>query len=178
MKLLYNLLILDYYFFYPYFDIISEQHSNFLFIIYVVFPFFLLFLPSIFNKILSLRKSLTNLYCFLIISIFLIIAYSVGYSYQHYFENFTYEKWNNSEYCDMRYRMIDSLEKKYSFIGMSKKEVYSILENVKDHICTYDYEDTNQICYATYEAIMRNDFYCLYLNENGIVMKTDYRSVR
>ena len=78
----------------------------------------------------------------------------------------------------MRYHVVDSLEEKYSFIGMSKKEVYSILGNVKKQVCTYDYEDTNRICYATYEAIMRNDFYCFYLNEDGIVTKTDYQSVR
>ncbi len=178
IKLLYYLLILCYFPFYPYFDIIIEHDSNFLFIIFGIFPLFLIFLPFFFNKILSIKEHIAYVYSFLIIITFFIIALLVGCFNSHYFEIFTYEKWNNNKYCDMRYKMIKSLEKNYSLIGRNKKEIYEILGNPNEKTCSYDYEDTNKICYMTYEAMMRNDFYCLYLDENGIVTKTEYETVR
>lgn len=73
--------------------------------------------------------------------------------------------------------MVESLESKYQLVGMNRKDVYNLLGKPKT--CEYDYETDNKICYMAFEGwMLRNDFYCLYLDENNIVVDTEYVIVR
>ena len=171
-------IVIDIFFFHPYFHIYLYtiiSYSEVLGVIFILSPVILAFLPTIVKKKLHIEKFIATIYSFLAIIIFLVLTLIVGYFTKNFFEKFSYKKWNNSNYCDMRYMMIESLEKKYSFIGMNKKNIYNILGKIEDKSCMHDYEEDNKICYMTYEIeeISRN-YYCLYLDENGIVTSAKY----
>lgn len=173
----YYILVIYFLLFLPYSATIVSDSDVFL-LIFAIGPLIFIFLPNILKRALHVEQFNSIIYSFLIFILFSIITIIVGHLTANYFKDFSYEKWNNSDYCNLRYRMIESLEKKYSFVGKNKEEVYSILGKIDHQICPYDYENDTEICYMTYEAMMRNDFYCLYLDTDGVVIGTKYKSVR
>ena len=173
----YYILVIYFLLFLPYSATIVSYSDVFL-LIFAIGPLIFIFLPNILKRALHVEQFNSIIYSFLIFILFSIITIIVGHLTANYFKDFSYEKWNNSDYCNLRYRMIESLEKKYSFVGKNKEEVYSILGKIDHQICPYDYENDTEICYMTYEAMMRNDFYCLYLDTDGVVIGTKYKSVR
>lgn len=163
--------------FLPYSDTIVSYSDVFL-LIFAIGPLIFIFLPNILKRALHVGQLNSIIYSFFIFILFSIITIIVGRLTVNYFKNFSYEKWNNSDYCNLRYMMIESLEKKYSFVGKNKEEVYSILGKIDNQICPHDHKDDTEICYMTYETMMRNDFYCLYLDTDGAVIGTEYKSIR
>ena len=115
------------------------------------------------------------IYSFLAIIIFLTLTLIIGSFTKKYFETFSYEKWNNSNYCSMRYMMVESLKNQHSFIGMNREDIYNTLGRIDKESCAADYEEDNKICYMTYEIEkISRDYYCIYLDENDIVISTKY----
>lgn len=153
-------------------------YPTILLILLMLSPIIFILLPITFKKKLHIGEFLATDYSFIIIIIFIVIILIYGYLINNYFERFSYTKWNNNNYCNLRYKMINSLEKRYELVGMNKKGIYNILGKTDNKICQYDYEENNKICYLVLETTMRNDFYCLYLDENGIVVDTEYKSIR
>ncbi len=174
---LYYILTIILLFFHPYVDTII-YYSNTFFIIIFLFPIIFLFLPTILKKIMHLNEFLSIIYSFIVIITFFLMTVFGGYLTHKYFKDFSSEKWKNNNYCNMRNRMIDSLENKYALIGMDRKEIYDILGKPEDRICSYDYEQNNKVCYMTFEAMMKNDFYCIYFDENDIVFNVEKKTVR
>lgn len=85
-------------------------------------------------------------------------------------QKFSTVKWNSPKYCGYRNNMIADLSCKYSFIGMQRKEVDSILGSIDISKCMYDFKKDNEICfflrsnsYGAYE------YFCLYFDDNNIV---------
>ena len=81
-----------------------------------------------------------------------------------YMSKFTINKWNNSDWYDLRYLMIDSLEKEYNFIGMTKDYVIKILGEGQ--------ERENSICYSVKSIWMDSYYYCINFDENNVVTYT------
>lgn len=171
---LYYILVICFFLFHPYSDTIIN-YSDILGMIFILSPVVFVFFPSILKKILHVDRFIAILYSFLSIIIFLVLTLIIGYFTKNYFENFSYKKWNNSNYCDMRYMMLESLEKKYSFVGMNRENVYNILGKIDGKSCIQDYEVDDKICYMTYEIEkISRDHYCLYLDENDVVISVKY----
>lgn len=177
ITLLYYILVICFLPFNPYSDSIVS-YSNTLLMVFVLSPIIFACLPIILKKILQIDKFVSIAYSLLIIIVFIITTIIIGYFTNDYFEIFSYEKWSNSDYCDMRYKMVESLEKKHTLIGMNRRDIYNILGKTDVKICSNDYEETDKICYMTFESTMRNDFYCLYLDQGDIVVEAKYESVR
>lgn len=85
--------------------------------------------------------------------------------------NFTKEKWNNSNYWNLRYLMVDNFEMKYNIIGMNKEEVYELLGTVTPAETSYG--ENNKICYLIREGgLFAGTYYCLEYDENGVIVNT------
>ena len=74
------------------------------------------------------------------------------------------EKWNNANYTELRYFMIDDLEREYPLIGMQKEEVIEILGKEPD----YDHS----LCYHIRSVSIDSYQYCLSYEENGTITGT------
>lgn len=106
----YYILVIYFLLFFPYSDTIVSYSDVFL-LIFAIGPLIFIFLPNILKRALHVDMFNSIIYSFLIFILFSIIAIIVGHLTVNYFKDFSYEKWNNSDYCNLRYRMIESLEK-------------------------------------------------------------------
>lgn len=175
VSLLYYVSIVILLFFYPYSNVIVS-YSNILGAIFILSLLILIFLPTILKKKMHIDNFISIIYSFVVAIIFLILTLIIGFSTKKYFENFSYKKWNDGNYCSMRYMMVESLENKYSFVGMNREDIYNILGRINKKSCTADYEEYNKICYMTYEIEeISRDYYCIYLDENDVVVSAKYQ---
>jgi hypothetical protein len=175
--ILYYLLLICFLIFNPY--IISIiYYSDVLLIVFFSIPIVLAFVPFILIKKMHINKLKSFIYSLLVAIILFVLMIIIGYLTDNYFKNFSSEKWNNNNYCDIRYKMIDSLEMKYSLVGMSKNNIYQILGTADSDTCLYDYEKDNKICYMIFETIMDYKFYCLYFDEVDNVVDTELVEVK
>lgn len=55
------------------------------------------------------------------------------------------KRWTNSNYCNIKDEMVESLESKYPLVGMNREDIYNILGNPNGKVCKYDYEEDNKI---------------------------------
>ena len=173
--LLYYIFIIGFLLFNPYSNVIIS-YSNMLGVIFLLSSVVLIFLPTILKRKMHMDKLTVIIYSFLAIIIFLTLTLIIGSFTKKYFETFSYEKWNNSNYCSMRYMMVESLENQHSFIGMNREDIYNTLGRIDKKSCAADYEEDNKICYMTYEIEkISRDYYCIYLDENDIVISTKYQ---
>jgi len=147
------------------FDGIIGEFSEAIYIIcFVIIPIIILILPIFIKKILKkdFYKAII-IGCKIIIVYFILIivirCFIIGYM-----SKFTINKWNNSDWYDLRYLMIDSLEKEYNFIGMTKDYVIKILGEGQ--------ERENSICYSVKSIWMDSYYYCINFDENNVVTYT------
>lgn len=147
------------------FDIIIEYSELLFNICYIIIPILTLLLPIILKFILKNKFYKCFIYSVFSLLIYIFIMLIIRFSILCYYKVFTIEKWE-SEHENLRYLMINDLEKKYNFIGMNKNEVYKILGK------NYDHDINNCICYFIGYAIFDIDFYCLEYNENNIIIDT------
>ena len=140
--------------------------SKILFIIvYLLIPILILILPIIIKCLLKKEINITKNSLILII-LHLVIILILRYSIILYMKHFTIDKWNNPNWIQLRYLMLDDFKNKYKPIGKDKDEITKILGN-------YDYVNEECICYDVrlYKDIVY-DTYCLYYNIDNIIIDT------
>lgn len=137
---------------------------------------FLLYFPFFFCRFFNFDSFKAVNYALIFSTIIFILLLITGYALSIWFKNFSYSKWKNPNYCDIRYNMVDSLNKKYDFVGMNKEKVYELLGDPNKKTCKHDYEEDNKVCNSIYSNSMDNYFYCLYFNDENIVIKTEDNS--
>ncbi len=132
-------------------------------------------LPHILRKCLKTSKNYSILVSFFAFILWIILLLILGIISGYYYRIFSTEKWTDSSLCPAREGMIDSLEEKYDMIGMNKKEIYKILGNPNDGVCKYDQEanNDNKSCYNLSNDGYYYKYYCVYFNDNDIVV--DYK---
>lgn len=160
--LYYVLGIMGFYLFFIFAGFFSEidYFSNTLFrICYVVIPIIILLLPVILKFVLKREFYQSVVLSLISVPIYFILIYMINFGISSYMEKFTLEKWE--KYQDLRYLMIDDLEKQYHFAGMKKEEALEILGK--------DYEYENRIYYFIRSAWLRSYYYCLEYDENGTI---------
>jgi len=171
---LYYLCLFYYYLFVPYCDALVSVSKLAFVIIIIILPLFLILFPIILKFILKRKNTFVLINSYICLTIYVFLTLIIGFLSDGFIEKFTKEKWNNSNYCIVRFMMIDDIERNYSFIGMNKNEVYDIFGKSDENVCPYDFSNENKICYEVYSSEFKNDFYCLYFDENGNVIDTEY----
>jgi len=140
--------------------------SFILFVIcYCIIPIGLLILPLFINEKFEKNFNKSILISFFITIIYiLVIVPTLQFGIKKYLSVFTIEKWQNTHHYH-RYFMIDDLEKKYNFVGMTKEEVFNILgeEQINDALV---------IEYYIGDGGRNTIYYNIYLNDNFVVIDT------
>ncbi len=145
-------------------DGVINLFSSVLFIISIfIIPILFILLPFIFKKLLKKEWYKAFVYSFIINVIYIIIIVPViRFGIISYMKSFSIKKWNN--YDNLRYLMIDDLEKNHNLIGMKKDDVNKLLGK----------EDSNYegMCYFVKSEFLDSYFYCLKYDENNIITET------
>lgn len=164
------------FFFYSYiFEALAGSISNFstilFYLFYLIMPIILLLMPIILKFTLRKEFYKSILYSCIGIVVYIFIILGLTFGINRYFKTFTKEKWSNDNWRGFRYLMIDDMEKKYNFIGITKNEVYSILgeEDKKLEKLQGEYV----ICYSMRNGFFEGDYYNIFLNDDDIVTKVD-----
>lgn len=140
--------------------IILNLANGVLSVIFILIYLLAIILPAIFCKKLKIWLMPLIMIISSVSAVFINKGiYHIG---KIYISSYTREKWD--KYENLRYNMIDDLESKYNFIGMSEEEIIDILGEpmtVSDHIDPeyYRYEyyiDDGFMDPWTYDIIFRN----------------------
>jgi len=96
-------------------------------------------------------------------------------SYTVYYSEFTSQKWE--EFTEYRYLMIESLQEKHLFVGMTKEEIRHILgeEDVNPYgdmkifnsVAMYFIHDSSFLIH------IERDYFVIYFDGEGVVEKTE-----
>lgn len=148
------------------FGMISSFSQSLFIVCFIILPLIILILPVIIKKTMKQEFYKAILLSCISVIIYFIILFIIKFSILNYMSKFTIQKWNNDNYIDLRYLMLDDLEKKYDFIGMNKEKANQIL-GLKSY---YNYD--NGICYFIKNEWLNNYYYCLDYDENNIITKT------
>ena len=151
---------------------ISDFSSILFYICYAVLPIILLAMPLILKFAFKKKFYKSILYSMLSVIIYVIILLLITLGTRQYFKTFSTEKWSNENWNSFRYFMIDDLEDTYDLVGMTKEEVQSILgqEDVEIEWLVTDYA----IGYSVREGFMDWYYYYIYLDENDVVIRTEF----
>ena len=172
---LYWVILIVFFIYYCIYGVIEDTliigFSFLIFIIcYIIIPVCLLTLPLFikikFNKKFYISVIISSITT--ILYVFVIVP-TLQYGIKNYLSVFTIDKWKSGHQYN-RYFMIEDLEKKYNFVGMTKEEIFYILgeEQInKDLVIEYYIGDggSNSI------------YYNIYLNEKYEVIKTKVKLV-
>lgn len=149
-------------------DGIIHSFSVVLFIVCIfVMPILFIFLPIIFSKILKKEWYKAFLYSFIINVIYVIIILpSIRFGIVGYMKSFSKSKWNN--YANLRYIMVDDLEKNYNLIGKKTNDVKKLLGKPDS-----SFKIDKSMCYFIKgEFFLNSYYYCLEYDENNIITET------
>ena len=150
---------------------ISDFSKILFYAVYIILPILIMILPVIRKFILKEKFYKSILYSCLAVVIYIFVLLGLNFGIKSYFKTFTTEKWSNRDWYSYRYLMIDDLEEKYNFIGMSKEEVYDILgktdEGVKESGGEY------VIAYPIKNGFFEGDYYQIYFDKNDVVTKVN-----
>lgn len=160
------------FFFYLYvFEMVAGNISRFSSIIFYIFysisPIIILIMPLIFKFVFKKKFYKSVLYGSLMIVIHLFILLLLTFGIRIHFKTFTTEKWTNKNWHSFRYLMIEDLEKRYSLVGMTKKEIYQILG--KEDSNFKEFNNDNSLCYSMRNGFLEGDYYIIILNDEDIV---------
>jgi len=145
--------------------IIDFSHGLFAFC-YVILPVVVLALPIAIKLITKKEFYKSILFSSIGVIIYFIIVFCIEMCIIRYMKDFTVDKWNN--YVDFRYLMVDDLEKEYNFVGMSKEEVFDILGE-------YDYCNDTSMRYLIRYIWLKDEYFYLFYDENGIITNTEIK---
>jgi len=137
----------------------------------LIFPFLLMILLPVLKYIFkkNWRKSIQ--YSFILLGTYTVLSSVVGQTIDGNLKIFSTTKWQDQNYCDVRYMMIPDLQKNYQFIDMPKKDLYALLGNPNNKTCGYDYEKDKKICYITLYGDLNSKFLCFFFNENNTIIE-------
>jgi hypothetical protein len=175
-------------------DIISALYWIFLFLFFIGYLFYGVFAATLiiaFSKLLFYGCFIVIPICILILQLFFeskfkfyisilmssiitilyvcIIVPIIQFGIKNYLSVFTIDKWQNIHQSH-RYLMIDDLEKKYNFVGMTKEEVFEILG--EEHI-----NQSLVIEYYVGDGGRKSIYYNVYLNKNDEVIKSELETI-
>lgn len=145
------------------FGVIGNFSNTIFCICFLVLPIIVLFMPIILKFTLKKEFYKSILWSLISVAIYFVIIFATSFGISKYMSEFTFEKWNNEEYSNLRYLMLNSLEEKNDFIGMNKEEVIEILGKESDH--------GNRIYYFVGSQFLTEYFYCLEYDENNVITK-------
>lgn len=171
--LFYYICLFVFYLYNPHGSTLAGMSDYFLCLFLIIMPFVLIVLPFVFKCLLRKRWRISIFYSLFLLLIYMMITMIAGYFTDDYFKTFSSDKWENSNYCDLRYMMVEDLKNKYSFIGMTKGQLYGILGETGNKNCPYDYEKGNKSCYIILNDELRNTFLCFYYNQYDHVIRID-----
>ncbi len=146
--------------------------SNFVdgFFLRFILPIIIVALPFVVKFLFKKKTSISIIFSYMILFLYTSLMALVNHYAVLELQKFSTVKWNSPKYCGYRNNMIADLSCKYSFIGMQRKEVDSILGSIDISKCMYDFKKDNEICfflrsnsYGAYE------YFCLYFDDNNIV---------
>lgn len=162
-SLYYLLLVVLFYSFYMMWFLGGFAGLDFWFLLLLVLlPLLLIFLPVI---IIVKQKFKIAFYRGVILSFFAVAIYLLIVSmFLSYFDTFTESKWKNDKYANLRYLMIDDLEKKYNLIGMNKDDVIKILGDPLE-------AEEGEMCYQVSSVFITVNYYCLRYDDNNIIVE-------
>lgn len=126
----------------------------------IVIPALLLLLPVFFHFICHKKWIGAFLRSGIMFLVTLTVIFCLHTGIRISMRTFTQDKWKN--YSDLRYLMIDDMEEKYDFVGMTKEEAIEILGD----------DITAEGCYYIRGELMKLEYYCLVCNESGIITDT------
>ena len=176
LGILYYVLSAIFYFYLFIIEVLAGSISDFsmtlFYICYAVLPIILLAMPLIVKFVFKKKFYKSILYSVLSVIIYLIILISITFGIRQYFKTFSTEKWSNENWNSFRYLMIDDLEDTYDLVGMTKEEVRALLgeEDVELEWLITDYA----IGYSVRNGFMDWYYYYIYLDENDVVIRTEF----
>ena len=142
--------------------IIGDTSMTLFYILYLIFPVCLLFVPIFLFFVCKNKKSKIMQYSFIILALFIILLISITFGAKIYFSKFSRQKWNNN--VANRYCMIDDIEKNYNVIGKNKDEVIDLLGNKST-----EGEESSTIMYEIEYSLVAVKYYILYFENNNVV---------
>lgn len=145
------------------FGVIGNFSDALFCICFLVLPIIVLIMPIILKVYLKKAFYKSILWSLISVVIYCIIIFATSFGISRYMSEFTFEKWNNKGYSNLRYLMLNSLEEQYDFIGMDKEDVIGILGKESEH--------KNRIYYFVGSEFLTEFYYCLEYDENGIITK-------
>lgn len=148
-------------------DGVISLFSNVLFIICIfILPVLFIFLPIIFSKLFKKEWYKAFLYSFIINIIYVIIVVPViRFGIISYMKSFSDTKWDN--YDNLRYIMVDDLEKNYNLIGKKTNDVKKLLGKPDS-----SFDSDKSMCYFVKSKWLDSYFYCLEYDENNVIIET------
>lgn len=146
------------------FGIIQSFSSVLHGICFLILPLLLLLSPIIIRKLWKKEFFESILFSILFVLLYFLILWLIRFSIIFYLNSFSVSKWNNPNYRNLRYLMIDGLEERYNFIGKDKKEVIRVLGKENEY-------DQN-LCYHIQNKWLDSYYYCLHYDENNIITDT------
>ena len=151
---------------------ISDFSMTLFYICYAVLPIILLAMPLILKFAFKKKFYKSIIYSMFSVIIYLIILVIITFGIRQYFKTFSTEKWSNENWNGFRYLMVEDLEEKYDLVGMTKEEVQAILgqEDVELEMLVTDYA----IGYSVRNGFMDWYYYYIYLDENDVVIRTEF----
>lgn len=144
-------------------NVIENFGNGILRIIFIAIHFSALILPFLFRKKIKSDMVMPVILIISTISSVFVIG-GINFAVNEYVSVYTKEKWNRNE--DLRFNMIDDIESKYNFIGMSEAEIIDLFgepESISEH-------DGKRYEYYIGNAYI-DAFYYNFIFENGIVVK-------
>lgn len=145
------------------FGVIGNFSDALFCICFLILPIIVLIMPIILKFALKKEFYKSVLWSLISVVVYFVIIFATSFGISRYMSEFTFEKWNNKGYSNLRYLMLNSLEEQYNFIGMNKEEVIGILGKESEH--------KNRIYYFVGSEFLTEFYYCLEYDENGIITK-------
>lgn len=145
--------------------IIGDTSIALFYILYFIFPIFLLFVPILLYLILKNKKSKILKYSFVSMAIYVILLICIIFGIKSYFSRYSKEKWENT--IANRHYMIDDIEKKHCPIGKSRNDIVELLG-----VNFIQNEKNSTIMYEIEYSLVGAKYYILYF-DNDIVVRTE-----
>ena len=140
--------------------------------LYTFLFYFLLLLPIILFFIIK-DKIKYYMACYIVIIAYAVYGFIISSIYTKDIHTFSKEKWNNSQYCNARYYMMEDFESKYNLVGMTEEEVYNLLGNTNS-ACGGAYRTKTSIIYTINPIPFDPGCLFIKLDENNIVISYEY----
>lgn len=146
------------------FDGVIDCFSESLFIVCVfVIPLLFIFLPLIFNKCLKKEWHKAFLYSFVAnVTYVIIILPFIRFGITGYMKSFSVNKWDN--YHNLRYLMVDDLDRNYKLIGKKTDSVKKLLGKPDG-----SFDSNKSMCYFVKSKWIDSYYYCFEYNENNVI---------